>query len=527
MAVPEFSFQSLVPRQPGIGTKVVRNTAAGFLRLVLTAPVPFILTPYLIRHLVIKGFGAWAVLLSMNSLTTFADLGFPGTLTKHVSEYFTRGDYVKLNRVINAGILIFSAIALAWVLAVNMANRALVAFFFRQSSVEPLDLQHALRVLTLAIALNLLSTPFLSIICGLQRLDLVNMFWMASSIITACAAALFVSLGWGINGLVDALVLTSIIMFVLAVGFAWHLLPQLRISPRAVHLTDIKELSSFSARMYIAQVASAVYIHTDKLLLAHFAGLTPAGWYDIGNDLALKIRSAPGLLISPLMPAAAELEARDDDARTQELYYRAHKYLAFIGGALVGVVLLLAHRFVELWLGTGFSGTARALVVLTVVQIANLACGPALLILIGRGNLGPTVRFAVVGMVGTLTISTILIFLFGFTGALYGTSLSVLSAAGYLVYMFHQETGYSRRRLLRIYVKPVLWIACLVLVANHFVPLSQLRWPGIIVTAMVVIFAHACGLLLMRYFDALDLWALERLFRVPQALRRNFLIQGN
>jgi len=67
-----------------------------------------------------------------------------------------------------------------------------------------------------------------------------------------------------------------------------------------------------------------------------------------------------------------------------------------------------------------------------------------------------------VGMIGTLTISTVLIFLFGFTRALYGTSISVLSAAVYLVYLFHQETGYSRRRLLRVYVKPVLWIAGLV-----------------------------------------------------------------
>jgi len=429
--------------------------------------------------------------------------------------------------VINAGILIFSAIALVWVLAVNLASRALISFFFRQSSVEPFHLQHALRVLTLAIALNLLSTPFFSIICGLQRLDLVNMFWTASSIITACAGALFVFLGWGINGLVDALVLTSVTMVLLSVGVAWRLLPQLRFNPRLVRLADIKELSSFSVQMYVAQIASAVYIHTDKLLLAHFAGLTPAGWYDIGNDLALKIRGAPGLLISPLMPAAAELDARNDDARTQELYYRAHKYLAFVGSALVGIVLLLAHRFVELWLGSGFSGTARALMVLTAVQVANLACGPALVILIGRGNLLPTIKFAVVGMVGTLTISTVLIFLFGFTGALYGTSISVLSAAAYLVYLFHQETGYSPRRLLRVYVKPVLWIAGLAFAAKLFVPLSQLRWLGMIVTAAVVIFAHACGLLLMRYFDTLDLWALERLFRVPRALRRNFLIQGN
>lgn len=526
MSLPGPPLQSLVPQQ-GIGTKVVRSTAAGFLRLLISAPIPFLLTPFLIRHLGIAGVGAWAILLSINGLTTFADLGFPGTLTKHVSQYFTRQDYAKLNRVINAGILIFTFIALAWVLTVNLANRTLLSLFFRQSSIEPSHFQHALRLLTLAIAFNLLCTPFFSIISGMQRLDLVNMFWTASSLITASAAALFVSFGWGMDGLVAALVLTSAVIFVFAVVTAWHLLPQLRIRPQSVHLADIRELSSFSVQMYVGQVATAVYIHTEKLLLAHFVGLIPAGWYDIGNDLALKIRNAPALLVIPLMPAAAELDARQDDARTQELYYRTHKYLAFVGGALVGVVLLLAHRFVELWLGAGFSGTARALMVLTGVQIANLACGPALLILIGRGDLRPTIRFAVLGMVGTLIISTVLIALFGFTGALYGTSISVLSAAAYLVNVFHQRTGYSRRRLLRIYVKPVLLIVGLTLIASRFVPLAQLRWPGIFVTAAAIFIADGCGLLLMRYFDAFDVWAVERLFRVPRALRSSPLIQGN
>ncbi len=184
---------------------------------------------------------------------------------------------------------------------------------------------------------------------------------------------------------------------------------------------------------------AAVYFHTEKLLLAHFAGPTPVGWYEIGSDLALKLRNAPALLMTPLMPAAAELEARRDDARTSELYYRSHKYLAFIGVAMFAVVWLLAHRFVDLWLGPGFSATARALVVLTGVQIANLAGAPALLILVGRGTLGPAVRFAVVGMFGTVIVSSILISRWGFAGALYGTAISVVSATAYLILCFTRK----------------------------------------------------------------------------------------
>src|SRR5690348_5783628 len=81
------------PQQRPIGTKIVHNVAFGFLRVAITAPVPFLLTPFLLRHLGTQGFGAWAVLLSINSLTSLADVGIMGTLTKHVSQYHTRQDY--------------------------------------------------------------------------------------------------------------------------------------------------------------------------------------------------------------------------------------------------------------------------------------------------------------------------------------------------------------------------------------------------------------------------------------------------
>jgi len=519
----ETPTQPASPEGIGIGSKIVRNAASGAIRLVVLAPIPFLLTPFLLRHVGTVGFGIWAVLLSFNGLTALADLGVVGTLTKHVSEHHTRRNYEQVNRVINAGILVFSGIALLSVLAINMASGSLVAVFFRQSSLPVLQLQHAIRLLGIAIGLNLLAFPFASVISGLQRLDLTNLLWALNAIITALAAVLFVELGKGIPGLVNAIVLTSGILFVLNALLAWKLLPQLRIRPGSVRLADIKALATFSLKVYVVQVASTVYFQTEKLLLAHFSGPTPVGWYEIANDLALKIRNAPALLMTPLMPAAAELEARGDNARTSELYYRSHKYLAFIGVAMFTVVALLAHRFVDLWLGSGFSATARALIVLTGVQIAHLAAGPALLILVGRGNLGPAVRFALVGMLGTLILSSIMISRWGFTGALYGTSVSVLGATAYLILMFHQETGFSVRRLARIYLEPVLLGIFLAAVAGYLIPFRQLQWRGMVSVALTLVITNSVGLLLLRYFDAFDLGIVERFLHVPEAVRRSWL----
>jgi O-antigen/teichoic acid export membrane protein len=514
------------PRGRPIGTKIIHNVASGLIRLVVIAPVPFLLTPFLLRHLGTQGFGAWAVFLSINSLTSLADIGVMGTLTKHVSEHYTLQDYTNLNRVVNAGILIFLGAAVLGVLTVNLASGFLISTFFRSVRV-PLDqLQFVIHLLTVSIALNLLTYPFSSVISGLQRLDVVNLLWALNAIITAVSAALFVSLGLGIEGLVYAIVLTSSVLFVLSVGTARHLLPQLRVRPTSVRWSDIRELSAFSTQIYVVQMATAVYIHTEKLLLAHFTGLTPAGWYDIANDLAMKIRNLPALLITPLMPAASELDARQDDIRAQELYYRAHKYLAFVGTGVFLVVALLAHRFVELWLGPGFTGTARALIVLTGVQIGNLAAAPALLMLIGKGILRPAVRFALVGMTATLIVSTTLIARFGFTGALYGTSVSVLGAASYLVFLFHKETGYARRTLIRIYAKPILLGLFLGGFSMRLFPIGSFYWGEMIGLSLAIALVYGLVLVLLRYFDALDLRIVERFIPVPEVLRKSPLFSN-
>ncbi len=501
-----------------IGTKIVHNVASGWVRLLVTAPVPFLLTPFLLRHLGTQGFGAWAVLVSINSLTSLVDIGVVGTLTKHVSQYNAEQDYSSLSRIVSAGILIFVAVAVLAVVLANIGVSFVISAFFRNVPPSRMPFQYLVRLLTLSIGLNLVSYPFYSIISGLQRYDIVNGLWALSTIVTAVAAAFFVFIGLGIEGLVMAIVLASCVSLILNFSISRRLLPQLRIRPASVRWIDIKELASFSTQIYVTQVASMAYIHAEKLLLAHFTGLTPAGWYDIGNDLAMRIRNFPASLVTPLMPAASELDARQDDLRSQQLYYRSHKYLAFLAVGIFMIVATMTYRFVELWLGVGFTGTAHALIVLTGVQLANLSGAPASLILIGKGLLRPVVRYAIVGMVGTLVISTVLISLFGFTGALYGTALSVLGAVAYLIFLFHRETRYALGPVFKIYSKPVLLGAVRGFLA-YLLPLGTFHWKELIIASLLLLALYSLLLLLLRYFDHLDLQVAERFVRVPESVR--------
>jgi len=503
----------------GVGGKIVRNVVFGALRVLVVAPIPLLVTPFVIGRVGAKGYGTWAVFLAINGLTSLADLGFLGTLTKHISEHFTNKDHGQLERVFNAGLLMYFAVAIVCAAALNISGRLVISVFFQNTSLPLPDLRHAIQLFTLVIVLNLLAFPFSSIIAGLQRLDLTNSLSAANTIITALGTVLFLAAGLGFMGLIYSVVLASSINLLLYIWAARYLLPQLRISPGRVRMEDIKALFSFSLKIYVTQVAVAAHGQTEKFLLAHFVGLTPVGWYDIANELSGKLRNIPALLLSPLLPAAAELDARGDETRMAELYRRSHKYLAFLGIPVVAVTALLARRFVQVWLGPGFSGVAMALVFLTGVQFINLTSGPGLLILLGKGLLEPGVRSATLGVIVNLISSTIFIVLFGFAGAVYGTSLALFIATAYFILAFHRVTHYPISALLTPYAKSFAWAACLALLAEVVVPIRQLTWTGMTITAAAFATIYGMGLLLLRYFDAFDLQVLTRFLPIPKAFK--------
>ena len=518
--VPEPENKKLSLHYRPTGAKLARNFLFGILRTLLVVPVPLLLTPFIIRHVGIKGFGVWAIFTTLNGLTSLADLGFLGTLTKHVSEHFTRENYVELARVVNTGLIIFMGVALFCVLCLNLAAPFLVTALFRQPPVPMQQITHGFRWVTIAVGVNLLAFPFASVTTGLQRFDLASLLSVTYVVAIAILAAAFLSFGYGIPGLAYAMAIAAVLNLAFCVAVARYLLPRLQISPRLVRLADIATLFSFSLQLYVIQMSVVVSSHLEKFLLARFAGLTPAGWYDIANDLSAKTRSFSSLMLAPFLPAAAELQARGDQIRMSELYGRTQKYLSFLNVGIFAAVALLAHRFMELWLGPGYSQTSNALIGLAGAGFVAVASAPGMHIFTSRGLLRPGVRAAGLGILLNLVLSTILIIYRGFAGAVYGTVFSLIISAVYFIVVFHRETGYPASCLLAPLLKPVTWAVIVVFSIKYLFAVNRLGWIGLIVTSAAFVTVYAVGLLLLRYFDAFDLQALEKVMPIPKLIRR-------
>lgn len=504
-----------------LGAKIIRNVVFGGLRYIFVAPIPFIMTPLILKKIGVRGYGTWAVFLAINALTSLADLGLVGTLSKFVAEYHAQRDFVALRRVLNSGLALFLSLAVLigvtlWTLTPRMEH-----ILFRGSATPASELIGLFRLFLIVIAANVVNLLFASVTTGLQRLDLTNMISGANVFLNALFSAVLLLGGLGLRGLVYGYAVSGLITVLVYFLSVKTLLPGIPLNPLQFDTQEARKMFGFSFRLYVTQAAVAVHNQIEKVFLAMLIGVTPVGWYDIASDIALKIRGAISFVLSPVLPAASELSALGDEARMRELYYRTHKYLALIGVPAVCFAAGVSRRFVELWIGPNLAMVALPLSVLVVVSFINLVTGPGFLIFAGKGYLKPGVNAAILGIGVNLALSFGLIYKYGFAGAVLGTSAALVLASAYFISVFHRSTRYPFAVLLRdAYLKPTvssLLVLTLVL-GGH--PINDLKWAGLAIMGLVFGTLYCIVILLSRFFDAYDWGKMESFAPAVRYVRR-------
>jgi O-antigen/teichoic acid export membrane protein len=511
----------LKPEGIPLGAKVTRNVIYNAARSIILAPLPFFMIPYFLKKLGLAGYGTWAVFLAVNGMTSLADFGLVTSISKHVSQYYALRDFRALGQLLSTSLVLYLGIAFAAGGFLWASSRVLVAALFRNSTLPTAELMALWNYLILLVFANILTLLFSSVVVGLQRMDLTTGMTSLNLVLSAGLSVVFLHQELGLRGILYGYLAAAWTVTILYAYMVWRLLPGLRLRVASCRWGVAREILSFSMQTYVTQVAVAIHNQIEKFYLARFVGVIPVGWYEISSDLALKLRGIPSLVLTPVMPAASELDARRDHRKLTDLYFRAHKYLAFIGVPLMVYIVLVSRRFIALWVGPSLSIIAIPLCVLVVVNFFNLMTGPGLLILVGKGRLRPGLYSAVFGIVLNLTLSFVLIRLYGFQGAVIGTSLSLCFASGFFLFKFQRETKSSFLEMLKVaYVKPIVSSLLVAGVVFFFLRAVAVSWGGLFSGGLLFGAAYSLLLLLFRFFDHIDLAIVERIVRVPSFIRR-------
>lgn len=423
------------PRR-AVGKTIARNTAFNAGGRLWEALVNLLLTAYVVPKVGLAAFGVWALAGLFTSYFSLLDFGLGSGFSKYIAQYAARRDTRAVSAIVSTGFFFYILlgalmVAVGWPCIDGLIR--LVAFFYpgALASANAETLAEVRFLLRWGLVLYAASTPvgaFSAVQTGLQRMGVTNAISIASSLVKVAATVLFLEAGHGVRGLLYANGVVLGFFAVACVAAAFWLAPYLRVSPGRITRRAFGGLFSYGWRTQIAKLSNLILFQTDKaVVFGAFSALGLVGVYRIGEELSNKMRQAPTLLLSAIIPAASDLDARGDEDRLRRLYILSSKYVAAVAVPLSAYFAGAAGPLLQTWMGDveGLDTAAWVMRILVAGYLANVIPGAGVSVALGKGRPDLQMKAGIVAMAANVTLTLGLLLAVGFYGIPLATALAM------------------------------------------------------------------------------------------------------
>jgi O-antigen/teichoic acid export membrane protein len=510
------------PKSKPISFQIVRSVIFSMVRKIVLGPVSLLLVPFTLHRIGVSGYGTWAILLTVISMSALMDPGLSPAITKFVAEHNGTGEFPRIREVLDASFAVCLVMSAVAVCTLWIWSRAIIGQLFHgpgaPSTSEILALWPFVLV---SIFAGLMSIPFRAAINGLQRMDITNILLFSSELISVSLTVILLLAGAKVRGLLIAELVASLFILSGSILVLRRLLPAMTPNPFHCELPTLRKIGSFSMTLYAGYIMTTLQGQLEKLYLARFVGVVPVGWYSMASQAASKVQRVPDLLLGPVLAAASELDAAKEQEKVNELHFRAQKYLAFASVPLVVFALFTAKSLVTLWVGPHLELIAFPFALLVLANFFPQMGAPTYFIMVGRGILRPAVYTALMASVLNVILSIFFIRRWGFPGAVWGTALPMFIST---VYFFVTCKPHFKNSLYltlrRAYLKPLLCA----FVAASVIPLIGVMglgiWQGLVVKIIAYGLIYLTGLAVTRFFDSFDFTKAQNHLPLSRLARR-------
>ncbi len=416
---------------------IARNTAFNAAGRTWEAVAGLVLTAYIFVQLGKADYGLWGVVAAFTGYAALFDLGVGSAYAKYIAEHAARDEREAISSVVSTGFffyLLFGGVfvAVAWPcvdLAIGLVERISPERAGDLGRAEVLDnLRFLLRWGLVLFAVSNCIAPFTAVQTGLQRMGITNVIGVGASVVKIVATVALLEMGHGVRGLLYTNAVVLGLFGAASVAAAFYLHPSLRVSPLRVTREMLAKLVRFGWRTQVSRLSNLVMFETDVLVIAFvLRDLELAGLYKIGVELANKMRQVPAIMLSALVPAASELDARDEGEKLQRLYLVGSKYVAAVTVPMAAFLAGASGLVMTTWIGSGTELVVAAMVlrIMAVGYVANMVPGAGVAVALGKGRPEIQMKAGLISMVSNVVLTLALVYTVGFWGIPTATAASM------------------------------------------------------------------------------------------------------
>lgn len=459
---------------------IKKNILANMIGRVWGIVSVYLFIPLYLKFLGIEAYGLVGFYSTLLGVLAFADIGLTATLSREMARLSVRedssGEMGDLVRTYESTYLYISVIlaSIVWFSAPFIAER-----WLRASALPTGEIASAIRLMGIAIALQLPANLYSGGLLGLQKQVLTNSLQIAWGLLRGVGAVLVL---WLISPTIFAFAvwqLFSNAVYCFAVRLSlWRALPCVASKPRFNRLV-LRDTWRYAAGMAGITFLSAILTQTDKLVVSKMLPLEIFGYYTLAGSLAM----APLILASPIgvavFPRLTGLVSTGDRDTLEQIYHRA---CGLVSVAVIPCALTLAMyagNFVFAWTGSAIAAQKAGLVA------SFLLCGSiiqAILIIpyylaLAHGNIKLNLRLGIVSVVLITPLLIFLIMKYGIVGG--GVSWLVMNLCTLPPYMYfiHRRflPGELQKWVLRDVGRPLLVSLPIILLGRWLLPSTSSR----------------------------------------------------
>jgi len=407
--------------------KTTINAFTNYFRFFFSMVISFWLIPFIIKSLGQDMYGLWSLTFSIIGFFSLLDFGFGLGVVKWTGETRVNGNLEYRNTMLSTVLFVYVMLALGGMLILG----AFSFFYGRLFSIpEPYIPIAVTLLIILGVRSLLIQIPmslFKGVLFGEQRIYLINIIQILSSLVYAASAFLALRNNLGVTGLATVNCLTFFAENLLYLFFAYRKTEGLSLSIKKVKKSFLKEAVSFSMYSFITTIAGLVLFQTDTMIVQLTLNLQLVGIYAV----ALKINEYAFLLskqlVNVLTPLISELKENKEDETIKYLLLDIAKYVTATGALITLTIYVFSKELLLFWVGPDF---LQANVPLLLLMTSFLLTIPELIasnVLMMTGEHAFTAKVSISSIIIDLGASLILVQFIGLAGIAMGTLISTVA----------------------------------------------------------------------------------------------------
>ena len=331
-----------------------RNILANYISQAYVTLIGIVMVPVYLRYMGAEVYGLVGFFAMVQAWFQLLDMGLTPTMARETARFNGgAGDAASLRHLLRAMEVIFVGTAVLGGAAMMAASGVIAANWLKVQHLPLAQVQRALILIAMIVALRWVSGLYRSAINGFERLVWLGGFNMALATARfVLVIPLFIYVGTSATLFFGYQLLLAVLEVAVLVRQTYRLLPKPGTGERQPwRYAPLRGVLKFSLSIAFASLVWILATQADKLILSKLLPLTEYGYYTLVVMVAGGVLAISGPVSGALLPRLAKLAAAGDEAGLLQLYRSATQLVAVMAVPAALVLALFPRQVLWAWTG--------------------------------------------------------------------------------------------------------------------------------------------------------------------------------